>query len=79
MKRHEHPNEEMQRQAAIKRQKVTEAYEKILQEEPLAPSARVRYPLPKLLDEVTMMCLAKRPQDRPYDVLEVVRLLQEAV
>lgn len=58
---------------------VREMQEKILQEEPLAPSARVRYPLPKLLDDVTMMCLAKRPQDRPYDALEVVRLLQEAV
>ena len=58
---------------------VREMQEKILNEEPPVPSSRLRYPLPKLLDEVIMMSLSKRPKDRPMDALELVRLLQEAV
>lgn len=58
---------------------VREMQEKIINEAPAAPSSRVRYPLPRLLDEVAMLCLSKRPQDRPLDCVEVVRLLQESV
>lgn len=58
---------------------VREMQEKILAEEPLAPSAHLSYQLPRLLDEVIMMCLSKTPQERPSDALELVRLLQEAV
>jgi serine/threonine-protein kinase len=58
---------------------VREMQEKVLGEDPPVPSSRLRYPLPKLLDEVVMMCLSKRPQDRPVDALELVRLLQDAV
>jgi serine/threonine protein kinase len=58
---------------------VREMQEQILQANPPEPSHRVKYPIPKLLEEVTMNCLAKSPQDRPDDALDVVRLLQEAI
>ncbi len=58
---------------------VREMQDKILAETPPPPSSRLRYSLPKLLDEVAMMCLNKEPKNRPYDALEVVRLLQEAM
>lgn len=58
---------------------VREMQEQILETNPDDPSSKVRYRIPKLLEEVTMSCLAKSPQDRPDDAQDVVRLLQEAI
>lgn len=56
---------------------VLEMQEKILKEQPAPPSSRVRMKVPSLIDDLIMSCLAKAPEDRPDDCLEIVRLLQE--
>lgn len=56
---------------------VLEMQEKILKEQPAPPSSRLRMKVPSLLDDLIMSCLAKSPDDRPDDCLEIVRLLQE--
>ncbi|MBL6689733.1 MAG: serine/threonine protein kinase [Pseudomonadales bacterium] len=56
---------------------VLEMQEKILKEQPAPPSSRLRMKVPSLLDVLIMSCLAKSPDDRPDDCLEIVRLLQE--
>jgi len=56
---------------------VLEMQEKILKEQPAPPSSRVRMKIPSLIDDLIMSCLAKSPDDRPDDCLDIVRLLQE--
>lgn len=58
---------------------VREMQEKVIAGSPDKPSRKVRYAIPRLLEQVTMDCLAKSPQDRPDDASDVVRLLQEAI
>ncbi len=56
---------------------VREMHERILNDVPVPPSSRFGGALPRLLDDLVMQCLAKRPEQRPADCLEIVRLLQE--
>ncbi len=58
---------------------VREMKDKVLFEQPLPPSAAAVGKLPPLLDDLIMSCLAKSPDDRPGDCLDIVRLLQEIV
>lgn len=56
---------------------VWEMQEKIQSEQPSPPSALFKGELPAVMDDLVMACLAKSPEDRPNDCLEIVRLLQE--
>lgn len=44
--------------------------------EPEAPSALAKYPIPPLLEQLTMQCLRKEPDERIQTASELVRLLQ---
>ena len=48
-----------------------------LEDTPEKPSNLVSYPIPKLLENVTMKCLHKDPADRVQGMGELIRLLQE--
>jgi serine/threonine-protein kinase len=48
-----------------------------LEEIPETPSTLVRYPIPELLEKVTMQCLKKDPAERVQTMGEMIRLLQE--
>jgi serine/threonine protein kinase len=48
-----------------------------LEEIPESPSTLVRYPIPELLETVTMQCLKKDPSERIQTMGEMIRLLQE--
>lgn len=48
-----------------------------LEEVPESPSTLVRYPIPELLEAVTMQCLKKEPAERIQTMGEMIRLLQE--
>jgi serine/threonine protein kinase len=43
---------------------------------PAPPSARSELPIPPDLDALILACLAKRPEDRPADALELARRLE---
>jgi serine/threonine-protein kinase len=46
-----------------------------VQKTPLAPSARSEVPIPPLLENIVLRCLAKQPDQRPRSVQELARLL----
>ncbi|MGI9328020.1 MAG: serine/threonine protein kinase [Pseudomonadales bacterium] len=56
---------------------VREVSELILTETPAEPSAHTRIPIPGLLQQVAMRCIAKHPEDRIDGCAEMVRLLQQ--
>lgn len=58
---------------------VREMQEKVLAETPIPPNLRLDQRVPQLLNDVVMQCLAKSPEQRPDDALEVVRMLQETL
>ncbi len=56
---------------------VREVQNKILTDSPVRPSAISRWRVPKLLEEVTLRCLAKSVEERMRSCGELVRLLEE--
>ncbi len=56
---------------------VREVQNKILTDSPVRPSAISRWRVPKLLEEVTLRCLAKPVEERMRSCGELVRLLEE--
>ncbi len=58
-------------------ERVQEVIQKILEDDIEPPSAIAKYPIPALLEEVTMRCLQKDSSNRYATMGEVVRLLQE--
>jgi serine/threonine-protein kinase len=48
---------------------------KHLRSEPAPPSWHAPFPVPPSLDRVVLACLAKKPEDRPRNAAELVRLL----
>ena len=56
---------------------VNEMREQILNDTPAAPSTVTNLPVPKLLDELAMQCIARAPGQRPQRCGEVVRILHE--
>ena len=56
---------------------ITEVRNKTLSDSPPRPSAIAPFPAPRLLEEVTMSCLAKSVEERLHDCGELVRLLEE--
>ena len=57
---------------------VYEMKDQILTGAPSPPSNWVKWPIPAILDDITMACLSKAPSSRPANCLDVVRVLQEA-
>jgi serine/threonine-protein kinase len=43
--------------------------------DPVPPSSRTELPIPQELDALIMACLGKKPDDRPDDAREVIRML----
>ena len=56
---------------------ITEVRNKTLSDSPPRPSAIAPFPPPRLLEAVTMSCLAKSVEERLHDCGELVRLLEE--
>ncbi|MDA1076438.1 MAG: serine/threonine-protein kinase [Proteobacteria bacterium] len=56
---------------------VREMIEQIQTVVPPRPSSITRYAIPSLLEQLTMKCIAKKPEDRIQSCTEVVRLLHE--
>jgi serine/threonine-protein kinase len=46
-----------------------------VQKPPVAPSRRTELAVPACLDEIILMCLAKRPEDRPVSASALIRML----
>ena len=44
---------------------------------PVPPSERLGAPVPKVLEQLILQCLAKRPEDRPHGAAELARALAE--
>ena len=57
--------------------KVHEVTEAVLTQTPAPPSSRARWPIPRLLNNLAMQCLAKLPEERPASCREIVRILNE--
>jgi len=49
----------------------------VMKTEPVLPSQRLGKPLPPLLEQLVMSCLAKYPEERPADVGAIIRMLEE--
>ena len=43
--------------------------------DPVPPSSRTELPIPQELDALILACLGKKPDDRPNDAREVIRML----
>ena len=54
-----------------------ELVKSVLDDIPAPPSSVVKYPVPRLLEKVTLQCLKKDPADRLQTMSEMIRLLQE--
>jgi tRNA A-37 threonylcarbamoyl transferase component Bud32 len=46
-----------------------------VQAEPIPPSQRTEVPIPRELDEIVLSCLRKKPDERPKDAGDLMRLL----
>lgn len=57
--------------------KVYEILEAVAKEHPPRPSRVTRYPVPRLLEQLCLQCLHKEPDQRPSDMNEMLRILQE--
>lgn len=49
----------------------------VMKSAPEPPSARLGQPLPELLEQLILACLAKNPGERPATVHEIIRVLEE--
>ncbi len=56
---------------------VDEISRKIIHETPPKPSSLARVPVPALLENITMRCIAKAPPQRMQNCAELIRLLEE--
>lgn len=54
-----------------------EILEAVEKQQPIKPSSISKYPVPKLLEQLTLDCLAKDPAHRPENMSEFVRILDE--
>jgi serine/threonine-protein kinase len=48
-----------------------------VQDDPVPPSERAELPVPEELDRIVLDCLAKNPEDRPGDAMELYRRLAD--
>jgi serine/threonine protein kinase len=53
-----------------------EVFSKHLHEQPAPPSVKLGAPLPEDLEAVVMRCLAKKPEDRPANALDLWNALR---
>lgn len=56
---------------------VSEMIELVAKKEPEKPSVHSTWRIPKLLEDLTMRCIKKKPAERVQNCEEIVRLLQE--
>ena len=58
-------------------ERMDELAEKVRSETPRPPSEKTRVKLPRMLEELTMQCLAKEPNRRISSMNDVLRVLSE--
>lgn len=63
-------------QTPSKGEKLHHIIESTLNDTPVPPSQLTRQRVPRVLEEITMACLAKQPADRYDSIAELLRLLQ---
>lgn len=63
-------------QTAAQGETVDEVLNAVRNVEPEAPSELAKYPIPPLLEQLTMQCIRKDPAERIQSAAEMVRLLQ---
>ncbi|MCG8098476.1 MAG: hypothetical protein JAZ05_05235, partial [Candidatus Thiodiazotropha taylori] len=56
--------------------KTYEILEMVESRQPERPSEVSKYPVPKILEDLCMRCLAKEPASRPESMGEVIRTLE---